>query len=78
MPTKKELEAENKMLKEIIIGLGGDLDQELEKFLEENNIKGIIEHEMVLIPAGEFIMGALPDDEDAKDRKTFLLHAFIW
>ena len=66
MPTKKELEAENKILKEIIIRLGGDPDQELEKFLEESNIKGILEHEMVLIPAGEFMMGALPDDEEAE------------
>ena len=37
------------------------------KYEEEESFEGSLEHEMVLIPAGEFMMGALPDDEEARD-----------
>ena len=35
----------------------------------EAKIVELLEHEMVLIPAGEFMMGALPDDGDARDNE---------
>ena len=37
------------------------------KYEEEESFEGSLEHELVLIPAGEFMMGALPDDDEAED-----------
>lgn len=64
MAILEELEAKIRKLEAIILELGEDPEEKLGEYFE-----GSLEHEMVLIPAGEFMMGALPNDEDAHDRE---------
>ena len=41
--------------------------REYEEEIEEESFEGSLAHEMVLIPAGAFLMGAHPDDDEADD-----------
>ena len=79
VPTKKELEQRIAIFEKIIVDLGRDLEDEsfmrlssaktMEAFVNDSFSFGVdqCKHEMMLIPAGEFMMGALPDDEEADD-----------